>query len=140
MDTPNDIARQPPSPQGSTGGGSEWLPPLAGGGAAQAEAEAFWCPPPLPEGDPRRADQELCGLGLRLEGGDVHCWYEIQPRAVQVQGGGLGGGQDARGGWQVLGDRPWSDAEVRVLWTMWAVDNGWMTGWDDFMDAYPDWL
>jgi len=139
MDTSNSTPAYHAPAQGTARGGSPGLSPLAGGGQAEAEAAAFWCPPPLPEGDPRRADQEFCGLGVRLEGGDLHLWHEVQPRTAFIQGGGLGGGQEAGGGGQVLGHRAWGDAQVRDVWTMWAVEVGWLTGWDHFMDSHPYW-
>jgi hypothetical protein len=28
---------------------------------------------------------------------------------------------------------------VRDMWTMWAVEFGWLTGWDELMDSHPYW-
>lgn len=109
----------PPTPQGPIrGGGDLWLPPLAGGDPAQDQAEAFWCPPPLPPGDPRRANQERCGFGLCVEGGDTRPWDPIPPGWGAEQGGGLDSGQEFGDRGPLLGDRLWRDAQVRRLWEL----------------------
>lgn len=104
--------------EGPTGGGSGGLSPLAGGGATEAEAETFWCPPPFPAGDPRRANEERSRFGLCLEGGDTRPWQPIPAGWDQGEGGGLERGEGAGGGRPILGDRPWHYAQVRRLWAV----------------------
>jgi len=136
MDTPHNSPADNEPAQGPTGGGGDGVPPLAGGGAAQDEAKAFWCAPPLPADHPRRADEECCRAGLRVEGGDLRPWHKVLPGGGAGQGGGLGHGEEFGHRGPLLGDRLWSDAQVRRLWTLSSVEEGW---WDEFMDTQPYW-
>jgi len=125
--TPSTPANHAPA-QGAARGGGPGLSPLASGSPAQEQATPDWDPSPLPAGDPRRGDQELCRLGLRLEGGYLRSWHEVLPREREGEGSGLGRSQDAGGGRPLLGDRFWGDAQVRALWEekawqWWAEDS-----------------
>jgi len=118
MDTPPSTPELGPADQGPTGGGGEWVPALASGSEAQEQATPDWDPAPLPAGGPRRGDQELSRLGLRLEGGYLRSWDAVLPGDGQGEGGGLGADQDPGRGGPLLGDRRWRDAQVRELWTV----------------------
>jgi len=136
MDTPPNSPDMGPDDQGPTGGGGEWLPALASGGAAARQAALDWGEAPLPEGDPCRGHALQCRLGLRVEGGDGSGGHALPPGGGEGEGGGLGPCQDPGRGGPLLGDRLWSDAQVRDLWTLKAVDQG---VWDDMQDTQPFW-
>jgi len=120
MDPTPPPTRRDDLPQGSAGGGGEWLSPLASGGAAAEEAEAVWGAAPLPEGDPRRANAERCRFGLCVEGGDTRPWDPVHPGEADGFGGPDGLDQDhgAGGGGELWRDRTSTDAQVRELWEM----------------------
>jgi len=91
---------------------------LASGPETQDQAETFWCPPAFSARDPRRADQELCHVGLRVQGGHFRPWDPVLFGQGADQGGGLGRGEDTGNGGEVLGDPSRHTAEVRRLWEM----------------------
>ncbi len=126
MDTPCNSPGQFFTPQGATGGGSEWLSPLASGPATQEQAAPQWDKGPLPTGDSCGSNKKRRRTGVRVEGGDGHSWDAFSTWRSQ-EGRGLGYGQDFGGLGSLLGDREWSDAQVSHTWTPEAMqENGWL--------------
>lgn len=137
MATPYNSPDLGDTDQGPAGGGGGGLPPLASPGPAQDQAAAFWNPPPIPEGDPRGANEELCRLGLRVEGGYLRPWDEVPPgEGEESWARGLGPSKDPLRRGSLWRDREWSHDEVRAMWTLEAVNEGF---WDDLQDSQPYW-
>jgi len=116
MDATNDSPGPFFTPQGPAGGGGLGVQALASSPQAQLQAAPFGGEGPLPAGDARGGNEVLCRAGLRVEGGNLRPWDPLLPGGGQGEGGGLGYRQDFGGGGPLLGDRLWSDAEVRELW------------------------
>jgi len=116
--------------------GGDRVPPLADSPETQEQATPEWDPAPIAWLGPPGADEIRCGTGLRVEGGDIRPWHEIPAGGGEGEGGGLGLCQELGHRGPLLGDRQWRDAQVRRLWTLTSVDEGW---WDEFMDAKPYW-
>jgi len=108
------------------------LQALASGPQAQEQAAAFWVTRSFPAGDPRRALEEQCSVGLCGEGGDFRPWNGLQPGQGTEQGGGLGPSQGPGSERPVLGDSLWHAAQVRRMWTLTGFTEGY------WLDVDPD--
>lgn len=119
MDTPNNSPTLRHRHQGpARDSPDDGVQALASSRQAQEQAAAFWVTRSFPAGDPRRALEEQCSVGLCGEGGDFRPWNGIQPGEGAEQGSGLGPSEGPGSEGPVLGDSLWHAAQVRRLWEM----------------------
>jgi len=135
MDTPPNTPVNHGHAQGAAGGGRERVPALASGVPTPDQAEALWSQAPVPAYLPPGTDEELCRLGLRVEGGHLRPWHQIPAGGRQGEGSGLGPSEDAGRGGPLLGDRLWRDAEVRRVWAL--TGRAAEVEWNCFVDSDP---